>query len=194
MTKLDKLLYSYSVDRLIHVNNIIVLDNVDKLETFVDNVIEKKKKETHHIIDPFNESKRWRTGVGGELAFEKYINKSFVDLSIGNSKKYHTPDLNKLGLSVGIKTVEYGKYPLIFKSSHKPEIIIIKLNNIKFSILGLATVKTLNKYQDDNKVLSKSLRSRGTKTGFVGFHMLKPFKTFDELCELVQNKKSHPLG
>jgi hypothetical protein len=185
MTSLDKLLYSYSVDKLIHDRNVVILEDTDKLDVFVNGVIEKKKNEEHHMIDSFNEAKRWRTGVGGELALEKFINKAFVDLSIGDSKKYHTPDLHKLGISVGIKTVEYGKYPLIFKSSNKPEIIVVKLNINKFAILGLATVDILNRYQDDNKILSPSLRSRGTKSGFVGLHMLKPFNSFDGLQKLL---------
>jgi hypothetical protein len=185
MKSLDKLIYEYSIDKLIHSNNIITLTDTHNLDEFVSEVIVKKQNEGHHIRDPFNETKRWKTGVGGELALEKFIGKSFVDLSVGDSKKYHTPDLHKLGLEVGIKTVEYGKYPLIFKNSRKPEIIIIKITDIKFAILGLANVNILNNYQDDTKILSSALRARGTKSGFIGLHMLKQFSNFDELVKLL---------
>jgi len=185
MTKLDKLLYEYSVNKLINVNNIIILADTHKLDFFVSQIIKKKTSESHHTIDSFNEAKRWRTGIGGELALEQLINEPFVDLTIGDSKDYHTPDLLKLGLSVGIKTVEYGKYPVIFKNSKKPEIIILKLSENSYSILGLATVEVLNTHQDDNQILSPALRARGTKTGFVGLHKLKQFNSIDELKKLL---------
>ena len=146
----------------------------------------KKKEEQHHISDPYNEAKRWRTGMGGELALEKFIGKVFVDLSIGNSNDYHVPDLSKLGLKVGIKTVELGKYPVIFKRSNKPEIIILKLDTNRYCILGLATVDVLAKYQDDDQILSPSLKARGTKTGFVGLYKLKRFKNFEELLVVLK--------
>lgn len=186
MTKLDKLLYDYSISHLVS-NNTIELDgeDLDKLNQFVKEVIAVKQNESHHQIDSNNESKRWFTGLGGELALQKILGESFVDLSVGNSIGYHTPDLSKLGLSVGIKTVEYGKYPVIFKKSYKPEIIILKTGDKEFSVLGLATVNVLNKYQDDNKILSHSLRARGTKTGFIGLHKLKPFNNLEDLKKLV---------
>ena len=104
-------------------------------------------------------------------------------MSIGDSKDYHVPDLSALGLNIGIKTVELGKYPVIFKRSEKPEIIILKLDSTRYCILGLATVDILNKYQDDSVILSSSLKARGTKTGFVGLHSLKRFKTYEDLTE-----------
>lgn len=165
---------------------IVTLSDRTILDDFVKGVMSKKKKEKHHIQDPYNEAKRWRTGMGGELALEIFIDKKFADLSIGNSNDYHVPDLSKLGLTVGIKTVELGKYPVIFKRSEKPEIIILKLDSERYCILGLATVEILNKYQDDDEILSPSLRSRGTKTGFVGLHSLKRFKNYEELLAVLK--------
>lgn len=183
---LNKVLYEYMTNYLISDEYIITLSDRTILDDFVKGVITKKKEEKHHIQDPYNEAKRWRTGMGGELALEIFIDKKFADLSIGNSNDYHVPDLSKLGLKVGIKTVELGKYPVIFKRSEKPEIIILKLDSDRYCILGLATVDVLNKYQDDEEILSPSLRARGTKTGFVGLHSLKRFKNYEELLAVLK--------
>jgi hypothetical protein len=185
MNPLSKLIYSYITNPLISDNDYLVkLDDTSKLDEFVNKIISKKKTETHHQSDPYNEATRWRTGIGGEMALEKFINKSFVDLSVGNSNDYHTPDLSKLGLKIGIKTVELGKYPIIFKKSSKPEIIILKLPDNVFSILGLASVDILNNNQDDNEILSPALKARGTKTAFTGLYGLKRFNSFEALKEL----------
>lgn len=182
---INKLLYEYMTKSMISDEYIVTLLDRTILDDFVKSVMTKKKEEKHHIQDPYNEAKRWRTGMGGELALEIFIDKKFADLTIGNSKDYHVPDLSALGLKVGIKTVELGKYPVIFKRSEKPEIIILKLDSIRYCILGLATVDVLNKFQDDDEILSPSLRARGTKTGFVGLHSLKRFKNYEELLKLI---------
>lgn len=184
---LSKLIYSYLTNSLICDEKIIKLteDNSKKLDDFVKNVMVKKKNESHHVVDSFNEAKRWRTGTGGELALSQFIGKEFVDLTIGDSTDYHVPDLSSIGLNVGIKTVELGKYPVIFKQSEKPEIIIIRLDDEKFCILGVVTPEDLNKYQSDDEILSPSLKARGTKTAFVGLFKIKPFSNYEELLKLI---------
>lgn len=184
---LSKLIYSYLTNSLICDEKIIKLteDNSKKLDDFVKNVMVKKKNESHHVVDSFNEAKRWRTGTGGELALSQFIGKEFVDLTIGDSTDYHVPDLSSIGLNVGIKTVELGKYPVIFKQSEKPEIIIIRLDDEKFCILGVVTPEDLNKYQSDDEILSPSLKARGTKTAFVGLFKIKPFLNYEELLKLI---------
>lgn len=184
---LSKLIYSYLIKSLICDKHTVTLtqNNINKLDEFVKNVMLKKKSESHHIADSFNEAKRWRTGTGGELALGQYIGKEFVDLSVGDSNDYHVPDLSSIGLNVGIKTVELGKYPIIFKQSEKPEIIIIRLDDEKFCILGLASPEDLNKYQSDDEILSPSLKARGTKTAFTGLYKVKPFSNYEELIKLI---------
>lgn len=187
MTTLNKLIYSYQTKRLITPTNTVKLKDSTKLDEFVKAIVTKKKAEVHHQSDPFNEASRWRTGMGGEMALEQFLGVSFVDTSVGNSDEYHVPDLSKLGLNVGIKTVEYGKYPVIFKHSERPEIIILRLDDETFSILGLATKEVLNNHQDDNQILSPSLMARGTKTGFIGFYKLKSFNNLQELTDLTNS-------
>lgn len=182
---IDKLIYNYLVNKLITPDNTIKLLDTIKLDEFIKGIVTKKMSEAHHKVDSGNEAYRWRTGMGGELALEQMLGRPFVDLSIGDSNDYHVPDLSKLGLEVGIKSVERGKYPVIFKRSTKPEIVILRLADDTFSILGVALVEDLNKYQDDTQILSPSLRTRGTKTAFTGLHKLKGFNSLDELIKLI---------
>jgi len=146
---------------------------IKKVEEFANLIVKKKLTERHHFVDNSQEIKRWKNGFLGEVAVEKFIKKRFVDFSIGDSKKYYAPDLSKIGLDWGVKTVEYGKFPIIFKDSYKDEIIVIKKTDELLYICGLATKEILNKYQSDDLVLSHGLRSKGTKTGFYGFAYLK---------------------
>ena len=63
------------------------------------------------------------TGLLGELALEYTLGIKFIDWSIGKSADYHIPDIP--GYKVGIKTVEYGKFPIIFKKNYYPQIICV---------------------------------------------------------------------
>ncbi len=157
-----------------------------KISQFVQNLIGFKSSEQHHIIDNNREYKRFYTGFLGEAALEKYLGISIIDWSIGNSKNYHTPDIP--GYRVGIKTVEYGKFPIIFKHNTYAQIICIRSTQQKnlIYICGLATPSVLNMYQSDALILDTNLRNRGTKTGFYGFNQLK---YSIELSDLDQYKK-----
>lgn len=175
------------VDPILEDCDKITLSDSDimRLDAFVDLVINKKRGEYHHKVDGYNERKRWSTGIGGEIAIEKFLNKEFVDFSVGRSNDYHVPDLTSINIKAGVKTVEYGKFPIIFKKSYKPEIIVIKKNDRDFFICGLASVNVLNTYQSEDLVLSPSLISRGTKTGFYGFEHLEKFSSYSELLALL---------
>lgn len=155
-------------------------DKVAKIKKFVGEIIKAKRREEHHIVNGYNEEKRFLTGFSGEAALEKLFDIEIIDWTIGDSARYHIPDLNSAGYNIGIKTVEFGKLPIVFKNSRRPEIIVIKIDDFNFYICGLATVNVLSKYQDDDSILSPSLKKRGTKTGFYGFeHLLKVEKLDD---------------
>lgn len=163
---------------------IVLSDEViNKINDFVKRLVEKKKSEEHHADDNRSEIKRFTTGLLGEAAIEQYLKIKSIDWSIGDSKKYHKPDLKKIGLDVGIKTVEYGRFPIIFKKSYSSEIINIKVSSNEVLICGLANVDILNKYQDDNLILDDKLRARGTKSGFYGFDNLLQFNSLEKLKE-----------
>lgn len=153
----------------------------DDITQFVPKLVEAKATEFHHQADPNKEIKRFTTGFLGEAAVEQLLNVSIIDWTIGKSNFYHHPDIP--GYNVGIKTVEYNKFPIIFKDNRYPQIICIhstEIDRLVF-VCGLATVDVLNTYQDDNLIIDSKLRARGTKTGFYGFDKLIQVNTLDDL-------------
>jgi len=98
---------------------IIDTDYVKKIYSFVNKIILEKATENHHKSDPYNETKRFTTGFLGEAALEKLFGIEIIDWSIGYSGFYNKPDIPNY--SVGIKTVEEGKFPIIFKNNYYPQ-------------------------------------------------------------------------
>lgn len=131
-----------------------------------------KSAEAHHKVDKFHELKRFTTGLLGEAALEQLLNVDIVDYSVGNSNIFNIADLSKLGLDIGIKTVEIWKFPIIHKLVKRPEIINILRDSNTIVCFGYATKEVLRNYQSDEYILSPNLKSRGTKTGFYGFSEL----------------------
>lgn len=156
-------------------------NEIKQLCSFAYKKSEAKGHEQHHKYDKVSEIKRNLTGVEGELAIEKILGIKIIDYTIGDSKKYHVPDLQAAGYLVGIKTVEFGKAPIVFKNSYKPEIICVKMDDTTILVCGLALPHILNHYQSIDLVCDSNLRKRGTKTGFYGFHRLIHLKN---LCDL----------
>ena len=152
-----------------------------QIYAFVEELVKSKKRELHHKYDNHQEIKRFSTGFLGEAALEKLFNIRIIDWSIDESALYHTPDIP--GYSVGIKTVEYGKFPIIFKKNNYPQIICILDNQNRRTVYvcGLGTVDVLNTYQSDDLILDNNLRKRGTKTGFYGFEHLIHISSIQDL-------------
>jgi len=154
---------------------------VNRIAAFVKELITAKSIEKHYQRDNLNEIKRFTTGYLGEAAIEKLLGIKIIDWTIGYSGLYHQPDIP--GYSVGIKTVEQGKFPIIFKKNDYPQIICIrslKEPNLIY-VCGLATKEVLNTYQDTSLILDRNLRARGTKTGFYGFQYLKPIESLKDI-------------
>jgi hypothetical protein len=151
---------------------LVCLENEDliKIDSFTKKVINTKKSETHHQSDNSSHYKRFFTGMMGEVALEKYLGiGGIADWTIGDSSYYHKPDLKSIGLNIGIKTVEHGLFPVIFKKSYNAEVIMIRWKERHVYICGVATKEVLNTYQSDELIMDSRLRARGTKTGFYGF-------------------------
>ena len=156
-------------------------ETLDRIDDFVNRIVPQKFLEKQHQADDENEYTRFFTGMMGECAMEKLFHRQFVDWTIGNSRLYQRADLRKLGLRVGIKTVEMYKFPVVFKTEWYPELICIRRNVNTIILCGLATVPVLRKYQDVNLILSPKLKKKGTKTGFYGFEHLIKISSFDDL-------------
>jgi hypothetical protein len=142
----------------------------EKIEQYAKKLVEAKQKEQIHMNDGRKEMKRHITGLMGELAVEKILKYHFIDWSIGESCHYNQPDIN--GYDVGVKTVEYGKFPVIFKQNGYSQIICIR-KDMDVYILGLADKHLLDQYQSEQLICDPKLRARGTKTAFVGLEKLQ---------------------
>jgi hypothetical protein len=147
-------------------------DEITHIRNFAKNIPQQKLKEKHYRIDDDSLEKRFFTGFLGELAVNLLLGNLSLDLTIGDSKDFNVPDLPKL--NIGIKTVEWGKFPIVSKNPRNSEIINIVKGNTVF-VCGIATIDNLKKNSSDDLVLSRKLVQRNVKTGFYGFNELKFF-------------------
>ena len=144
-----------------------------EIELLAASMVPVKSMEASHRKDGASELKRFTNGLKGELAVSKYLHMDIINKDIGISTDFDVPDIP--GYNVGIKTVEYGHFPIIPKVNTYPQIICIchpTANGVVY-ICGLADVETLNKFQHDDLILDPNLKMKGTKTGFWGFSQLK---------------------
>lgn len=150
-------------------------------------IVAEKQKEENYKIDGISTHKRFMTGLIGELAIERLLGINFIDYeqqeNQTHSKYFNTPDLERAGYKVGVKTVEYGKVPLIPSYNNYSQIICIRDTPKSVLICGVATPDILNTFQDESLVLSKKLKelndkkrsrnnTKNIKTGFFGFNQL----------------------
>lgn len=164
---------------------------INEINGLVKKIIIEKKKEIHHKIDGEREFKRFYTGFLGEAAIEEIFKVNIIDWDVGESKKYNYPDLRSLGINIGIKTSEMYNFPIIFKQNNYPQIINFRYGGNIVYVCGIATEEILNKYQNDDLILSPKLRLKGTKTGFWGFDKLislKSIKNIYEINEILQGE------
>ena len=136
-------------------------------------IVQSKTNETSYRKDGASMTKRYVNGLKGEAAVGKYLGMPIINPDVGVSIDFDNPDIP--GYNVGIKTVDYGNFPVIPKENKYPQIICIchpNANGVVY-ICGLADVDTLNKFQHDDLLLDPNLKAKGTKTGFWGFSQLK---------------------
>lgn len=157
----------------------------NSLYPFVVKMAQMKSSEYHHQIDGYNEEKRIMTGLLGELAVERLLGVKVVNWNIGLSQMFNLPDVS--GYNVGVKTVEYGKFPVIPIDNKYPQIIcVVNKTEHKVYILGYATIDMLNTYQDDKLILSYNLRARKTKTCFNRLDLLHSLHSLSDLEDYKQ--------
>lgn len=159
---------------------------IKRINMFVQDIVDKKETEGHHSRDLSNEGKRWLTGFCGESACEELFGIDIIDWTVGESAQYHVSDLKKNGYDIGIKTAEWNKFHVIFVKSFKPEILVFKMSDQEYLVCGVASVETLNTYQNIDLVRSPALRARGTKTAFTGYSHLLPVANLDDLKNIFK--------
>lgn len=157
---------------------------IQQIQDFSQDMIREKSKESAYKVDGGQKGKRMGTGFLGEMALGEYIGRDFVDLTVGNSKSYSVPDLHKLGLNIGVKTVEMGNFHLIPKNPKTPEVIVVKTGDL-FYICGVASVETLRNCRDASLIKSSGCKIRDYKTGFYGLDQLVPFGSYEELVRIA---------
>lgn len=133
------------------------------------NIVEAKKNETTYKKDGASLLRRYVNGLKGEAAVAKHLGIPIINPDVGVSIDFDTPDIP--GYNIGIKSVEYGHFPVIPKFNTYPQIICIchPTEDRIVYVCGLADTDTLNKFQYDDLILDPNLKEKGTKTGFWGF-------------------------
>lgn len=148
---------------------------IGKVKDFVKRVLPAKEKEEIYNIDGGSSWKRHYTGRLGEMACGKYYGVDICDWSVGASKKYNEADLKKIGINAGIKSGDWGHFPVVHLKPIRPEVICLRNGNTIY-ICGWASVSDMQTHSRTDLIKSNELRDRGVKTGFWGFHLLKDLK------------------
>ena len=171
----------------------------DEAENWAKQVIEAKKKESHHKTDGHQELKRWSTGALGEIVLGKYLGVNIHDKGIGKSTSYNVPDLEVLGLRCGVKTFNVNNFPLTNRlslSTSYPQIFIAVCTQYKKAyIFGMADVEDLkmNERNPETNLFVKDSNALKRKVAFIALDSLKTFKTLDDLKKLVSASEGKQL-
>ncbi len=164
---------------------VVAKETIEKIKEFIPKLITHKLTEKHYKKDNSSMYKRMYTGFLGEAAVEQLIDRPIMDFSIGDSKTYDKADI--FPLNVGIKTVEYGLYPLVRVNPKTGEIICVKLSDDTVVVCGYASLTVVKNNQDIELVKDYACKKRGTKAGFNGFQYLKRFESLEQLKQLLKD-------
>ena len=136
--------------------------------------------------------RRETTGKYAEMALEQFLSTEFVDWSIGDSRKFNTPDLQPIGLRCGVKACSIMKgssnVPLVPIMPSYPEVIVVvrpTQSQVNTYICGVATREVMMRHSNMTLIRSSNVRNLGKKTGFYGFDHLIPFTSLTELRSVV---------
>lgn len=153
------------------------------------NFIETVKENGNHKMDKNEIAERLWLSLSGEMAVEKIINKEFIDLIPREKVFYNTYSMKNIGFDCIVKTIEYGKYPIIKKNEKKSHIIVLKGNDPKkfrFMILGVATPEILRKYSSIDYIISEKIKAKNIYTAFYGFDHLIDFYDYESLSKILK--------
>jgi len=155
---------------------------LDYLDERVEKIIDMKMTEEHHQKDPKSQDKRWRTGLYSEAAVCKFLGLDFtevLDLSVRCSQNFSC-DLSQAGYAVGVKSVCWGDYPLMYpnRQGSSAEVIVFRETSNgreMFYIAGLASPNDLTDPKNFRIefVRDYSARNKG-KSAFIAIDKLQP--------------------
>lgn len=159
-----------------------------------------KAKEGRFAMDGGSMVNRALTGFLGEAAVEMLLGIPVLDrdkdgrIAVRSSRRFRDPDLAKTGLDVGVKTVEWGKFPVIKRNVRRPQMVGFKMSDRTFLVGGYATMKVLRECQSSLYILDENLRNKRTYNGqiekiaFWGFHRLQRIASIDDLKKAYYKK------
>ncbi|MFW6028901.1 MAG: hypothetical protein ACOCRO_01465 [Halanaerobiales bacterium] len=151
---------------------------IKRIHNLANNIAKLKLQEKK--VDTKNLSNRFYTGLLGEAAIEEITGLNVIEWTVGHSTKYDKPDLHNAGYNVGVKTVNYGLFPVVHKRPMWPEIINFIKNDKEVMVCGIAPLDSLILKQNDSYILSDFLRRKGNKTAFYGFSDILSFSNYKE--------------
>jgi len=179
---MDQVQYQRAYEQLVKPylkNGIEILltpSQLQEINCVASNMGRAKLREVHHLKDAQAEQKRWATGLSGEMAVESYVGVPFVDLRIGDSQNFNCADLASVGVDLGIKTVEYGKFPVVHTRPLRPEVIVVKMEPQRLILMGVASLSLLRDPTacSAEYKIHPGLAANPHKTCFIAFDRLCP--------------------
>jgi hypothetical protein len=159
-----------------------------------------KSKEGRFKIDHDRMVKRALTGFLGEACMEELLGVPVLDrdssgrILVGESYTFRKADLSSTGLDVGIKTVEWGKFPVIKRNVKRAQVINFMIGERTFLAGGYASMPILRHYQKSDFILNKNLRNKRLNNGqlekiaFWGLHQLVPITDLESLRTVYYKK------
>jgi hypothetical protein len=135
---------------------------------------------------------RTLTGMVIEMAWEQHLNTKFLDLTTAFDLKKDRPDMEDLGIDVGIKGTQF-KYPTIINTTTLyPQLLGIgdETNLQKVYLLGLFGVTLLNnlEWRDDSLKKTKQLYEKKSKAAFYALDAGIKINSLEHLINTVGDK------
>jgi hypothetical protein len=135
---------------------------------------------------------RTLTGLVIEMAWEQWLNAKFVDLTTAFDNKKDKPDMEDLGIDVGIKGTQF-KYATIINSvTLYPQLLGIadETDPQKVYLLGLFGVGLLNnpEWRDDSLKKTRQLYEKKSKAAFYALDAGLRINSLEHLINTIGDK------
>jgi hypothetical protein len=150
----------------------------ERIDELAVGIADRKMTESGYRSDNASLVKRIQTGLYGECALGQMLGVDIIDWSVGDSSEFNVGDLSKIGKDVGVKTVEYWKFPIIHAEPIRPEVIILR-HGLRFLVCGLYTPEVMKTYSSRDFIIDPKVR--GSKTAFYGIPFYKSISTIDDI-------------
>lgn len=135
---------------------------------------------------------RTLTGLVIEMAWEQFLNTKFVDLSVAFDPKKDRPDMEDLGIDVGIKGTQFKYATIINTVTLYPQLLGIadETDPQKVYLLGLFGVTLLNdpEWRDDSLKKTRQLYEKKSKAAFYALDAGLRINSLEHLINTIGDK------